>query len=34
MLQHLHPRPERPPRVVVVGAAGFVGAALVNKLMS
>jgi nucleoside-diphosphate-sugar epimerase len=34
MLQHQYLGPKRPPRVVVVGAAGFVGAALVHKLAS
>jgi nucleoside-diphosphate-sugar epimerase len=32
MLEHLNPLPVRPARVVVVGAAGFVGAALVRRL--
>lgn len=34
MLQHQNPVPKRPPRVVVMGAAGFVGAELVKKLTS
>jgi UDP-glucose 4-epimerase len=34
MLQHQFPVPVLPTRVVVVGAAGFIGAALVNKLVS
>jgi len=34
MLQHLNSVPKLPPRVVVLGAAGFVGAALVNRLAS
>ena len=32
MLQHLNPRPARPNRVVVVGAAGFVGGAIAARL--
>jgi UDP-glucose 4-epimerase len=34
MLRHQNPAPKLPARVVVVGAAGFVGAALVNKLVA
>ena len=32
MLQHQNPSPKKPTRVVVVGAAGFVGSALVKTL--
>ncbi|HWP27170.1 MAG TPA: NAD(P)-dependent oxidoreductase [Xanthobacteraceae bacterium] len=32
MLQHLHATPEPPDRVVVLGAAGFIGNALVKRL--
>jgi UDP-glucose 4-epimerase len=34
MLRHLNPAPKPPERVVVMGAAGFVGAALVKRLKS
>jgi UDP-glucose 4-epimerase len=34
VLQHQNPVPKRPPRVVIMGAAGFVGAELVKKLAS
>jgi UDP-glucose 4-epimerase len=34
MLQHLNQAPKLPKRVVVMGAAGFVGAALVKRLAS
>jgi len=34
MLQHLHRNPQTPTRVVVIGAAGFVGGALLRRLQS
>lgn len=34
MLQHLHKLPRSPARVVIVGAAGFVGQALVQRLQT
>lgn len=32
MIRHLNPRDEKPPRVVVIGAAGFVGGAIAARL--
>ncbi len=32
MLDHLHPHPSTPDRIVILGAAGFVGSALKNNL--
>ena len=32
MLEHLNPEPRKPARVVVIGAAGFVGGALASRL--
>ena len=32
MLEHLNPRPKKPARVVVAGAAGFVGGAVAARL--
>ncbi len=32
MIRHLHPQDERPSRVVVIGAAGFVGGAIAARL--
>ena len=33
MLEHLHAEPEKPVRVVVIGAGGFVGGAVTQQLM-
>ena len=32
MLEHLNPEPRKPARVVVIGAAGFVGGAIAARL--
>ena len=32
MLTHLNPQPARPPRVVVLGAGGFIAGAIVKRL--